>query len=507
MLTTTSLDATQLIPMGLILVALYIGLKSKRQKHPPGPRGLPLIGNLLDMPTSHEWVQYRKWSKEFKSDIIYLNICGASMVVTNTLESTVDLLEKRSSKYSGRARMPMLAELCGWGWSFALMPYGDTWRAQRRLAAKGFGGQTSVSRYNPAFTRGAHGLLRRLLETPEVWNEHLHHQAGAMMMEVSYGFEALSQNDPFIDTADKAFEAVAAVGISGAFLVDAMPFLKHVPSWFPGAGFKQKAKQWKRHADDTVNAPLEALKVNIAKGVAKPSFALRCLQDMDPNVDTAIQESVIKGSAATIVPSFLETFILAMLQNPAVQRCAHAELDSVLGPDHLPTFDDMPALPYLSAIIKECHRWQVVVPLAIPHMLTEDDEYGGWFLPSGTIVVPNSWAILNDPEVYPEPSVFNPERFLKDGKINPDVPDPELASFGYGRRVCPGRRVASSFAWLSAGYILTSFHVGKATGSDGKLIEPTGNYVAGLVRHPEAFQCKFTPRSDDTRDMISSADV
>lgn len=65
MLTTTSLDATQLIPMGLILVALYIGLKSKRQKHPPGPRGLPLIGNLLDMPTSHEWVQYRKWSKEF----------------------------------------------------------------------------------------------------------------------------------------------------------------------------------------------------------------------------------------------------------------------------------------------------------------------------------------------------------------------------------------------------------------------------------------------------------
>lgn len=90
-------------------------------------------------------------------------------------------------------------------------------------------------------------------------------QAGAMMMEVSYGFEALSQNDPFIDTADKAFEAVAAVGISGAFLVDAMPFLKHVPSWFPGAGFKQKAKQWKRHADDTVNAPLEALKVNIVR--------------------------------------------------------------------------------------------------------------------------------------------------------------------------------------------------------------------------------------------------
>lgn len=80
-----------------------------------------------------------------------------------------------------------------------------------------------------------------------------------------------------------------------------------------------------------------------------------------------------------------------MVQYPAVQQRAQAELDRVLGPDRLPTFDDMSALPYLSAIIKECHRWEVVFPFAIPHMLTEDDEYKGWHLPSGTLVIPNSW--------------------------------------------------------------------------------------------------------------------
>ncbi|KZP04382.1 hypothetical protein FIBSPDRAFT_405126, partial [Athelia psychrophila] len=171
------LDANQLLLLCLLLVALYVGLNSKRPKHPPGPRGLPLIGNLLDMPTSEDWLQYRKWSEEFsmlntwllsrpklnstkESDVIYLNIFGTHMVVTNTLESTLDLLERRSSKYSSRTRMPMLVELIGMSWSFSFMPYGDTWRAHRRLAAQEFDSSQTIPKYELTFTRNAHGLLR-----------------------------------------------------------------------------------------------------------------------------------------------------------------------------------------------------------------------------------------------------------------------------------------------------------------------------------------------------------
>ncbi|KZP13878.1 cytochrome P450 [Athelia psychrophila] len=508
------LDANQLLLVGLLLAALYVGLNSKRPKPPPGPRGLPLIGNLLDMPTSEDWLQYRKWSEEFKSDVIYLNIFGTHMVVTNTLESTLDLLERRSSKYSSRTRMPMLVELIGMSWSFSFMPYGDTWRAHRRLAAQEFNSPQTIPKYELAFTRNAHGLLRRLLETPEAWKQHFHHQVGAMVIEISYGFEALPKNDPFIDTAEKSFTAIAIAGMPNAFLVDTVPILKHVPSWFPGAGFRRKAIEWRQYSDDTLEAPFKALKEDIANGVDKPSFAQRCLQDMDPKVDSDYQERVIKSSSATMygagtdtTVSFLETFVLAMLKNPLVQRRAQAELDSVLGPDRLPTFNDMPALPYLSAVVKECHRWEVVAPLAIPHMLTEDDDYRGWFLPSGTVVIPNSWAILNDPVKYPDPSAFNPERFLKDGKMDPEVQDPELAAFGYGRRVCAGSRVANAFVWLTAGYILASFNIGKAVGSDGLPIEHEVKYFSELARHPEAFECAFTPRSQDTEDMIGSADV
>ncbi|KZP11349.1 hypothetical protein FIBSPDRAFT_1050806 [Athelia psychrophila] len=247
--TKASLDSTQLLLIGLLLVALYIGLDPKRPEHPPGHRGLPLIGNLLDMPASDEW-----------SDIIYLNIFGTQIVVTNTLDSTLDLLEKRSSKYSGRPRMPML-ELMGWGWALTLLNYGDERHAHRRLAVKGFDAQT-IPKFNLAFTRNAHGPPRRLLASPEAC------QVGAMIIKVSYGLDVLPKNDPFIEPADKAIAAFGIALMPGAFLVNTVPILKHAPSWFPGAGFKRKAKEWKRHIDETLEAPFKALKEEIASGVA-----------------------------------------------------------------------------------------------------------------------------------------------------------------------------------------------------------------------------------------------
>src|ERR1700733_11056746 len=90
---------------------------------------------------------------------------------------------------------------------------------------------------------------------------------------------------------------------------------------------------------------------------------------------------------------------------------------------------------------------------AIPHLLTVDDVYKGYRLPAGSIVVPNAWfvtntliignhnrrclatrAMLHDETVYPEPFEFKPERFMKDGQLDPSVRDPDHAVFGFGRR-------------------------------------------------------------------------
>ncbi len=123
----------------------------------------------------------------------------------------------------------------------------------------------------------------------------------------------------------------------------------------------------------------------------------------------------------------------------------------MVGPHRLPTFTDRDALPYVGAVVKELLRWHSSVPLGVARCSVADDEYAGYFIPADTTILVNSWyvqfasvstgssdaalrAITHDPERYPEPDRFIPERFLKDGKLDTDVTDPTGVVFGFGRR-------------------------------------------------------------------------
>jgi cytochrome P450 len=75
---------------------------------------------------------------------------------------------------------------------------------------------------------------------------------------------------------------------------------------------------------------------------------------------------------------------------PEIQVRAREELDMVVGPDRLPTFEDCDSLPYIQAIIMECMRWLPVVPVGPPHSTTQDDNYKGYFIPKDTIIIPVS---------------------------------------------------------------------------------------------------------------------
>jgi hypothetical protein len=82
--------------------------------------------------------------------------------------------------------------------------------------------------------------------------------AGAIVMSVAYGLDVKPKGDPYIAAAKGAVHPATVAMVPGTFLVDTMPFLKHVPSWFPGAGFKRKAKGWKDLAETMWRMPFEA---------------------------------------------------------------------------------------------------------------------------------------------------------------------------------------------------------------------------------------------------------
>ncbi|KAF8210916.1 cytochrome P450 [Mycena galopus ATCC 62051] len=505
-LSTMSLYAFSASAIILIFFLRYWRPKSKLPL-PPGPKKLPIVGNLLQMPSGREWETFMKWSQKCNSDIIHLNVVGTSIIVISSAEAANDLLEKRSAIYSDRPPMPMVGELMGWNVLIGMMKYGDQWRKDRELFHQALNA-VAARNYHPNERTACHDLLRRLLRDPSNIMEELRHVVGNTIMSVTYGIKVQTQDDPFIALARDAIHTAADASVPGRFLVDVVPALRYIPEWFPGAGFKRLAKEWGKMLTDMIDLPFAEAKRIIESGNAPTSFTSVSLSNIEESADKEKKEQAVKviagnmyvGGADTTV-SALGTFVLAMLANPEAQRKAQAEIDSVLGDGDLPDFQDEESLPYVSALVKEVLRWRSVTPMAIPHFLTVEDEYKGYRLPAGSIVIANAWAMLHDEAIYPDPYSFKPERFLLDDKPNPVVRSPEVA-FGFGRRMCPGRHMVHDSLWLNVVSVLATFDITKAVGEDGQVIEPTHEYSSTLVAMPLPFKCNMKPRSQRAIDLI-----
>ncbi|PPQ83215.1 Dimethyltryptamine 4-hydroxylase (PsiH) [Psilocybe cyanescens] len=470
----------------------YINARRVRRSHlPPGPPGIPIpfIGNMFDMPSESPWLTFLQWGRDYQTDILYVDAGGSEMIILNSLEAITDLLEKRGSIYSGRLESTMVNELMGWEFDLGFITYGERWREERRMFAKEFS-EKNIRQFRHAQVQAANRLVRQLIKTPGRWSQHIRHQIAAMSLDIGYGID-LAEDDPWLEATQLANEGLAIASVPGSFWVDSFPSLKYLPSWLPGAGFKRKARVWKEGADHMVNMPYETMKKLSAQGLARPSYASARLQAMDPNGDLEHQEHVIKNTATEVnvgggdtTVSAMSAFILAMVKYPEVQRKAQAELDMLTSKGLIPDYDEEDdSLPYLTACVKELFRWNQIAPLAIAHRLIKDDVYRGYTIPKNALVFANTWAVLNDPEEYPDPSEFRPERYLgPDGKPDHTVRDPRKAAFGYGRRTCPGLHLAQSTVWIAGATLLSVFNVERPVDRTGKPIDIPAAFTTGFFR-------------------------
>lgn len=182
-----------------------------------------------------------------------------------------------------------------------------------------------------------------------------------------------------------------------------------------------------------------------------------------------LQEMIFRGTDT--VATLLEWVLARMVLHPEIQAKAQSEIDSVVGASRPVLGSDVPKLPYLQAIVKECLRVHPPGPLLSWARIAIHDVYVGEnFIPARTTAMVNMWAITHDEKVWSEPKLFRPERFMEE-EVSIMGTDLRLAPFGSGRRVCPGRALGLASVQLWLAQLLQNFNWVPSEKSDVDLSE------------------------------------
>ncbi|KAJ7493621.1 cytochrome P450 [Mycena latifolia] len=480
----------------------------RRAKLPPGPPGVFLFGNLFQL-SSRVWLDFSSW-KTLYGPVVYLDIAGQPIVVLNTPKAAADLLDRRAGIYSDRPKNIVASELMAGGLLVVLSRYGDTWRRMRRAAHEGLN-KSVAHKFYPIQAREAILLTHGLLVNPNEWDNHFRRTAAAVVLSMVYDLPGLlSEKDPKIKLINNFVERLVHAAYPGAFLVEYFTWMRHLPSWM--APWKRTALKQHRLDDAMFQGLFDEVRQRIAQGDQRASFCATLLEQEDRHglneKESAWLAATLYAGGAETTSGVLAWFLFAMLAFPDAQRRAQDELDAVVGRERMPTFADYANLPYVRALVRETMRWTPVDPIGLPHRLIEDDYYEGNLIPQGSIVIANVWAMNRDPEIYgSDAHLFRPSRHLDEkGQLNvvfPETKDEGHYTFGFGRRICVGRHVATTSLFIDIASILWALSIKPREGVN----LPSGDQwiEAGLVIRPPPVECDIKPRFPDASVIVAGS--
>ncbi|KAK7684552.1 hypothetical protein QCA50_012499 [Cerrena zonata] len=530
-----------------VIVATLLWRVRNGPLHPPSPPRRWLIGNLLEMPRTTDTKKLAFW-KEQHGALTYLTAFGRSVLVLHTAEVIKELLDKRAKTYSHRPHTVMAGELYGLDKTIVFFDYNDRYRAIRRLTQQVLNPEAS-KKYQALQLDCIKLMLQRMLEDPDDFKEQSRLAVSRMILTITYGVDIKTADSEYIAEAQLTMDTMTSAAMPGAFVVDLIPILKHLPRWVPFTTFHQIGDFGRDLINRFVTRPFDHVERTLANGQAPPSFVADILTDEEALAkngrysENMMQDikwaagSLFAGAicfafvieitefhglqSAGVETSFTTMLIIFLLMalHPHEQKKAQQEIDSITGGgQRTVSLEDRPNMPYMRALLKEVARWHVVVPMSmppvfwsievlaynlllegVPRRTAETDIYNGYTIPADTIVVPNIWALS---QTVDDPQKFDPERFLDEDNA---TQSPYEYIFGFGRRVCPGRYIAENFLFLWTTNLLQFFNVQQPDRPVAGLKMPAETtFTTAMVSAPEAFACKITPRSEVHRETVSS---
>ncbi|KAF8551911.1 cytochrome P450 [Imleria badia] len=467
--------------------AVRATLKRKRRLPlPPGPPGHWLFGNAI--PRENQSQQFAAWVNQY-GPVISLRLGPKTMIIIGRYQESVDIMEKEGGLLADRPRSVAVGEMLSRGLRMILAPAGEQFRRLRRTAHTHLHAKATES-YGPIQMQAARDVILDILNDPKRHQAHVNRYAASVILRITYGKSTPTATDaPEIVTIHKMLKRFQMLMRPGALLVETYPILKYVPF------YASYIETWRQEESKLFHDQLGRVARELDTGEAGPSFARYLLENQNTHKLSYEEMAYLAGSlfgagSDTTAVAIMVVFMAAAC-HPEAQSVVQDELDNAVGRDRAPTFDDYDALPQLQAFMLECLRWRPMTTLGFAHRALTDIPYKDFCIPEGAIVFGNHWAISRDPEVYPNPDKFDPQRWLNSyGQVRDDLKFP---SFGFGRRICPGLHIATRSVFINAALLLWSFRV---TQDPNSPIDDKG-FVDGVIAHPKPFNVCFAPRIAD----------
>ncbi|CAH0046648.1 unnamed protein product, partial [Clonostachys solani] len=508
-----SLIFISLAILGISVVVTY----DKRRKHlPPGPKGLPFIGNLKSLSNPDEIPNItRDWAREY-GPIVYTKMGGGDWIWVNSASVAKELFDRRGSKYSSRPRMPMAFEATSNQNREIFMPYGERWRKLRKLSHAALNLNTSAT-YKPIQDFESKQVMYEFLHAKDdmAFYDINRRYSASVIMTVTYGHRVADWNDRYIKKIYELLEHFTLMSEPGAWLVDALPSLASLPSWMVQNWWKIGREWFEYDRQVYLEFYLDLVK-QIQNGTA-PDCVIRDFYESglekkginDEQAAYAAGGMVEAGSEST--STVINAWILACQIYPHIVKSAQEELDRVVGSDRMPGFEDEDNLPYIRAMVKETLRFWPITKPGMNHATTEDDWYDGYFIPKGSVVMLNWWAIHYDEKRWDNPDEFDPTRYLDDKyttaeSVNlADGNARDHFAYGAGRRICSGMHLAQNSLYINMARTLWGFNIKCGNDENGVPIKPVLKTEPGFLMVPARFHAVLEPRSQKHADIIDKA--
>ena len=486
------IDSTTLIVF-VVTLSLYVVLTRRDKRVPPGPALVPILGNILSLASKDSLKNLALLRRRY-GDVYALYIGKELTVFLNGFDVINEALLKKGSIFVKRPDSPSARAINHYPGIVAAND--KLWKEQRTFTLRALQ-QLCFKNRSQNIETVIVAEATKLLDKIESTNgpvDPKHYLAISFANVISNVLMSRSfdlDDSEFIDFLNKC--ANNSRNLPRLItLINCFPFLTKLPgdvldlgsvfagifAWFEIFKKYTVDRKWENAEIDFVDLYMQSVYENEANGKSKT------ITEKQLKVTTF--DLIIAGSdtSATTV----RWLLLYILQDSKLEAKLHSEIDEVIGRSRAPSLEDRSKMPYTEATIMEALRIANVAPLAVPHSVTDDVVFKGFLIPKDTTIIANLNSIMMDPNIWTDPSKFNPERFLaQDGKTL-SIPE-EFIPFSLGPRSCVGETLAKMEMFLFVSSLLQHFKL-DFVGSTPPPVK--GNL--GVTYNPDPYEIRFIKR-------------